>query len=1104
MKTRVMKDIFLIFLFILLTSNYLPDFKIKKEISTINLDKLELTIRDLKNDFSEIYDVKDEYLKKLALLKKRKNEILFQNASEKQIDDLNNDFEAFKKEVLFNNPLLSFDTLIVVKRRSGRKTGQNMISSGFASNHENHTSLPKTGWDNEIAVLSPVKPEGNLNTFFRPPDKGYVGEVDLHWNADKLMFTVSNHQNWKLIEMNIDQKKIHEISPAISEIDFFDGCYLPNGKIIFNTNAMNQSVPCWHGQKHSCNLYKASASGTEMRQICFDQDHNWHPTVMNNGQVMYVRWDYTGTAHAFLHHLFVMNPDGTGQRSLYGTNTYWPNSTFYPKPIPGSNHKIIAVITGYHDYPKSGFLVIFDLSKGYRGLDGITARISGNGDTLQNILADKAIQGTWPIFTTPYPLSDKYFLVSKLDGIQDDWTICLVDIFDNVIELKSEKGYDLLEPIPLLKQKTPPVISEKISYKDSLGIVYLQNVYTGPGLEGIPYGTVKKLRIFSWNYGYVGLAGPDKIGYGGPWDATYLLGTTPVYEDGSAIFKVPANMPIAIQPIDEEGRALQLMRNWFTVMPGEIRSCIGCHEDPRMVPHVGNSIASKVRPNSIDEWYGPMRGFDFEREVQPVLDHYCVTCHDGNNASIPDLRAEKYFPDYEGKKLAPLAQRRIHEKMKYLNGKIKYTPAYDELLKYIRRDGIEADVEILTPGPLYTTTSELVQMLKKGHHGIHLNKEAWERIYTWIDLNAPCHGTWGDVHEIPDDAYSKRKKNALVYGNQKIDPEKIREPDPVTFPDKYISPVPPKADITIEDWPLTSELAKTTQNQLGMIEKILELGPGITLELIKIPKGKFIMGDNDGKEDERPLTPVHITKPFWISKYEITNELYNLFDSEHNSKYYNKRRERENDEDKGASLNGPKQPVVNISWQEAIAFCKWLSAESNLDFILPTEAQWEYACRAGSNTSLNYGAIGDDFSNFANMADLSFSNVKQLEKGLKVSDFQVTGGLTHLWLEGAALSDKRFNDNGHVTVAVGKYQPNEWGLYDMHGNAAEWTLSSYLPYPFKEEERNRNKELKNEKVVRGGSFYDRPVNCRAAGRLSYPEWMKIFNVGFRVVCEIED
>ena len=114
---------------------------------------------------------------------------------------------------------------------------------------------------------------------------------------------------------------------------------------------------------------------------------------------------------------------------------------------------------------------------------------------------------------------------------------------------------------------------------------------------------------------------------------------------------------------------------------------------------------------------------------------------------------------------------------------------------------------------------------------------------------------------------------------------------------------------------------------------------------------------------------------------------------------------------------------------------------------------------------------------------------------------QITGGLEHLVLEGAALTDARFNDRAVVTAPIGSYQPNIWGLHDLHGNAAEWTRSTYKPYPYRDNDGRNDSKNADRKVVRGGSFFDNPSRCRSAFRLAYPTWQRVFNVGFRVVLE---
>ena len=164
-----------------------------------------------------------------------------------------------------------------------------------------------------------------------------------------------------------------------------------------------------------------------------------------------------------------------------------------------------------------------------------------------------------------------------------------------------------------------------------------------------------------------------------------------------------------------------------------------------------------------------------------------------------------------------------------------------------------------------------------------------------------------------------------------------------------------------------------------------------------------------------------------------------------------------------------------------------MCARTGLPVSLPTEAQWEHACRAGTGTPLYYGGVRDDFSPHANLADRTFSTgvMNARERMMPEGGVtQATGGVPHLVLEGAKLADTRFDDGHRVTARTGSYQSNPWGLYDMHGNAAEWTQSDY------DDDR---------KVVRGGSFFDRPARSLSRLRWGYPSWQRVFNVGFRVV-----
>ncbi|MBD3265507.1 SUMF1/EgtB/PvdO family nonheme iron enzyme [bacterium] len=1067
-------------------------------IQSFRFEPLKQAINDMTLRFGNEYPKGKAYLQQCKRLKSQSASLTAmsktkQDRNTSQLIALARELRQFKREALLANPLLSFDTLLVVKRAINKRHNYSKKRGlGFPSNHECNSSLPRDGYDNEIAALSPVSPQGELKTVYRPSESGYVGQMDLHWDADRLLFTQSDKTNWKLWEMQPDGGDLRQVSKMPDDVDAMDACYLPDGRIAFGSTAAYQSVPCWHGQKWVSNLYVMNADGSGVRQLCYDQDHDYHPSVLDNGQIIYTRWDYTGISHIFFRQLMVMNPDGTGQRAVYGSNSWYPNSLFHARQIPGRPGEYITILSGYHGVPKMGQLAIVNTKQGMHGQEGLAVRISGKGEPFEPRIRDALVNGDWPKFVHPYPLDENYFLVSCWENTNSNWAIYLADRFDNLTLLCEDPNYELLEPVPVIKRDTPPMIPSKIQPEKEEGIVYLQDVYYGPGLKGVPKGSIKELRVLAYHFGYRHMAGPHKIGYGGPWEAMRILGTVPLEEDGSAIFNVPANTPVAVQPLDEEGKAVQQMRSWFTVMPGEVRSCAGCHEKQSDLPQVKKTIAALKQPRAITPWYGPARGFDFEREMQPVLDAYCVECHNGSKKDIPDLRAEKHSPNYKGKRMSTLGDRRLHPQIKKITGNLwKFTPAYDALLPYLRRVSIEDDVSLLEPGEYHADSSELVQMLQKGHKGVELDEESWDRLITWIDLNAPCHGTWNDAWSVPEGSDARRMELRKKYGGPYYDPEAIPDiPKPNIQPNPR-KPISKPKIVKSDAFPFDAAEAKAKQRKEDEILKKIELGDGQTLELMKVPAGTFVMGDAKGRPDEYPLSEVKVQDAFWMGKYEITNAQYRLFDPRHESRYYNKRHARA--DDKGRPLDGPNQPVVRVSWEDAMAFCDWLSRKTGMTFTLPSEAQWEYACRAGSERPLFYGGIKEDFTLWGNMADKEFSEGKQ-KNGL-----QITGGVEHIALEGAELALAQYNDGVIVTADVGSFKPNPFGLFDMHGNAAEWTCSRYQPYPYKDEDGRNQRDGGGHKTVRGGSFFDRPERCRSGFRLPYPHWQRIFNVGFRVV-----
>ncbi|MCH5372334.1 MAG: SUMF1/EgtB/PvdO family nonheme iron enzyme, partial [Planctomycetes bacterium] len=586
-----------------------------------------------------------------------------------------------------------------------------------------------------------------------------------------------------------------------------------------------------------------------------------------------------------------------------------------------------------------------------------------------------------------------------------------------------------------------------------------------------------------------------RVGADGPWEPKRVLGTVPVQSDGSAMFRIPANTPISIQPLDEEGKALALMRSWTTAMPGEVVSCVGCHEQQNTGPPNRNTIAAKRRASKIRPWHGPERGFSFAREVQPLIDRYCVGCHDGasgDRKALPDLRGDQgKFIVLKAGDPQPREIRGARKEDLFRDWGGVFEPAYFELRRLVRVGGFESDIRVLNPGEFGAETSELIQMLKKGHYGVQLDADAWDRLFTWIDLNAPCHGTWAETVGVAKTQRDHERRIALrkLYaGIDELDPESVGE-----TASARVEPIIPAYQPVVADelmnppgWPFDRIEAQRRQRAAGALtHRMLDLGGGVELPVVLIPGGRFVMGDPAGHDDERRTCAVEIRQPFWMGQFEVTNAQYRRFDPAHESRFEHKGSWVFWDYHLGWPLDRPNQPVVRISQREAVAFCEWLSERIDEPVSLPTEAQWEYACRAGTAGPFWYGDLDADFSGVANLADATIRQLAYDTDGRHTADM--------------VPRDARFDDGSLVTADVGNSRANPWGLADMHGNVSEWTRSAYRPYPYAEDDGRNTPGPGDRVVVRGGSWRDRPKLARSAYRLSYPAWQRVYNVGFRVV-----
>ena len=1003
---------------------------------------------------------------------------------------------AIIREALLANPLLDNEKLLVIRRR---KNDPGVVAPIYTVGDLNRKIA------SELAVMSNLRTKPTFKTIYKPRTRRTITDVDLHFDAKRALFTMPDDRGkYGIFEVNIDGTGFKQLTPKDTpEVNSFDGCYTPADDIIYTSDASYQGLPCEAGRRLVSSTYKLNTKTGRIRQLTFDQDSNWNPTILPDGRVLYLRWEYTDTAHFFTRILMTMNPDGTNQKEYYGSNSFWPNSMFGAKPIPGKSGQFIATVTGHHTV-KQGSLFLFDVNKGRREDSGVIQELPGRGKKVKPVIADRLYAGKWPKFLNPQPLgtspadgAGRYFIVSGQLRKRARWGIYLIDVFDNITPIYEGPAF---EPIVLKPRPLPRKIPSRVNLNSKEATVYINDIYFGPGLAGVPRGTVKELRVVTYDYSYPRSGSFQAVGMESGWDIKRVLGNVPVGKDGYAVFKVPANMPIMIQPLDAQGRAIQLMRSWFVGMPGEVVSCSGCHESQNsnspvsMTARLAKPTPIKTMPWSHED------GFSFERDIQKqVLNRYCIGCHSSKNAK------KRNIPDFEDNTLE------LYPELK--QNTIKYPRKFYNFHPWVRRPGPESDYHMFRPMEYHASTSELVQMLKRGHHGVKLSDDAWRRLYTWIDLNVPYAGSWSEAHKTAFSPWAgsknnkhqrremarsmkiRRKYRKLYAGIDPKWPQKRPELPPVKFQPPVKPKLKPVKVPAVKGWPFDAATAAKLQNVADK-KMVVDLGAGQEITLVRIPAGTFVMGDPTVKTDERNVAKVTIEKPFWMSTTEITNSAYRRFNPKHDSRYFDE--QTHNHETAGIPANRANQPVIRVSWDEAMEFCKWLSKRTGKNVTLPTEAQWEWAARAGSNTPMWYGKVSDNFTAYENLAD------SQLAK------FGTTHGHPHRPMKKP--SDKvafiprvkSVNDGSQVTSLVGSYKPNAFGLYDMLGNVSEWTRSEDKPYPYRKADgRNRIDQGNAMRIVRGGSWRARPKVATAALRRRYRNWQKVYNVGFRIVIPIE-
>jgi len=592
------------------------------------------------------------------------------------------------------NPLLDFDRVLFVKRAP-------TMFPHLSDQHYGWWARPGGGlW--LLEGLKAARPTVRHLTEGWPA--GNLQGLDISHDARRALFAYSRHepgladhpnkrdkQNvpepvfYHLFEMDLESGSHRQLTRG--KYDDFDGRYLPNDEVLFlstRKGAFLQSsqanaartltgdlpdsyVRCGGDDYRPVpvfTLHTIGLDGFRLRPISAFETFEYTPSVADNGLVLYCRWDYIDRFNGHFFSLWSTRPDGAQAQLVYGNYTVAPQATLEPRSIPGSN-KILFTAAAHHS-TTGGSLALLDPTVGQEGEPPLT-RLTPEvpfPETESNVDS---------FYANPWPLSEDFYLVSwsgqplpPHGRYEDDrnpvnaQAIYLCDRFGNLDLLHRDPEISSVTPVPIRPRPRPPAISSPVDWEgEQVGSVIVQDV--GLGLPPEFRGTVKRLRIIGVVPKVQPVMNSPALGVSREETGKFVLGTVPVETDGSAYFRVPSGLPVFFQALDERGSTLQTMRSLTYAQPGQVLSCVGCHEARHSAPGATSPLAlrrapSKLRPDPQGSW--PLR---FDQLVQPLLNDRCVACHrpDGPDASAARLdltpaKAWQSLMDYAEEDLARL------------------------------------------------------------------------------------------------------------------------------------------------------------------------------------------------------------------------------------------------------------------------------------------------------------------------------------------------------------------------------------------------------------------------------------------------------------------
>jgi hypothetical protein len=721
------------------------------EVFRATAKALRLAIDDLTSRFGPEYPKGKAFAARLDGLERHA-----EMATGGEFTRLNAELESLQREAVVANPLVCRQPILFVVRQQYRPDHHN-TETMFQTGEINTGSFSSSGGAlktihlgeggreerEESRTRTRTRTIREVKTLLEVP-KGVARDPELSFDGTRIVFSMRRDvkDDYHIYEIGTDGSGLRQLTfgPALTDID---PLYLPDGRIAFTSTREPKYCMC---NRHIMgNLFRMEPDGANMTQIGRSTLHEGHGSLTPDGRILYDRWEYVDRNFGDAQGVWTCNPDGTNHAIYWGNNKTSPGAVLDPRIIPGTE-LLIATLSSCHDRPW-GAIGIIDRRRGLDSRNAVLRTWPASAINLVMAGGYDTFTRVRPRYEDPFPLSDGYFLCSR-EISDEQMGVFLIDVFGNEVLLHAEAP-GCFDPMPVGPRPRLLPIPDRVNLARSEGYFYIHDVYIGTGMGRVPRGTIRFIRVVQspekryWTHpGWDGGTGQQAPGMAwNDFNNKLILGTARVEEDGSAYFAVPADRFVYFQLLDENGMMVQTMRSGTIVRPGEVTGCVGCHENRlASVPNaVRQAMLRPLRP--LEPWHGPARPFSYTAEVQPVFDKHCVRCHD--------------FGQPAGAKLN-------------LAGDL--TPLFNVSYAELRRRNLVTVIgagpaNLLPPYTWGSHRSKLVEVLRKGckgHEDLKLDPESFDRIVTWIDINAPYYAEYSSVY--PSNPYGRSPLDGAQLG----------------------------------------------------------------------------------------------------------------------------------------------------------------------------------------------------------------------------------------------------------------------------------------------------------------------------------------------------